>query len=755
MNAPRFLEVELSFGRHAARYELPRDAPAVIVGPNGSGKTTLVDGLLRTVFGFNRRLADERALAEARRPWDGRPFLSTVRLATDDGELSWSRDHETDEVRVQRDDGSVLFAGVANAAASGAGERTYRELVERLFAVGDLEAYGRTAFVGQGRLLHTGFDASLLRLGAGGHRRWRDACRRIEERHKDLTREPIGPGHRRLNRDRRLESLAAELDERRRELVVARAARESRRDAAERLRGVEEAITALDAELAGLVDWRSYLHERARVDAERADARQRFDRLVDLQADLKRTRDEAAEAERERDRARAASGDAPGDLRRRVDELRAAWRAHDGRVSEVAGLAPAAAASLIGDGTGTRLVVGAAVSTVGLVAWGTGTSWAWVVVLVGAVLASLAVAQARSRAVGRREARDALARAERQRDEAHRRAGEMSRALDAGSPPDFGALAARIEASDRLKAAERQLQAARERHAEVMRRVARVSETEERPGRSLPHLLADAGRRLTAVEERSRELVENAPADLLERELSERAVESRTEEVRSELAARRSERDRLLLDLDRAQREAADAGRLDARVRELATEVDEVEATVDALRRARALLEEGYERYRAHDESRLVDAVASRLEPLGDPPLGPFEAGDGLEEPSVELAGRRVAVDSPHLSHGQAHLVGLAIRLGAADFLAGDGPAPPLLVEDPFVHLDDEHAERVWNLLQQVSVHRQVIVTSREAELLNRLGVRPSVRLRRSASNSASPDRPAGEAMSTTHAEDA
>jgi len=93
------------------------------------------------------------------------------------------------------------------------------------------------------------------------------------------------------------------------------------------------------------------------------------------------------------------------------------------------------------------------------------------------------------------------------------------------------------------------------------------------------------------------------------------------------------------------------------------------------------------------------------------------------------MAGREVALDSPPLSFGEKHVVLLAIRLGAADFLAGDGTRHPLLVDEPFTHLDEVRSREVWDLLQRLARDRQVIVTTQDRLVLDHLGIRPDLDL--------------------------
>ena len=120
-------------------------------------------------------------------------------------------------------------------------------------------------------------------------------------------------------------------------------------------------------------------------------------------------------------------------------------------------------------------------------------------------------------------------------------------------------------------------------------------------------------------------------------------------------------------------------------------------------------------------------AHPSRLRELGGPVFGDFRAADGLEDPTVAISSREVGIESSQLSHGQRLVVKLAVRIGTADFLAVGGVATPLVIDDPFAHLDDDNSARVWSLLSLVAETRQVIVTTQETELLGRLGIAEGV----------------------------
>jgi len=61
------------------------------------------------------------------------------------------------------------------------------------------------------------------------------------------------------------------------------------------------------------------------------------------------------------------------------------------------------------------------------------------------------------------------------------------------------------------------------------------------------------------------------------------------------------------------------------------------------------------------------------------------------------------------LSRGTACQLYLAARLSLAVLLAG-GREPPLILDDPFSHFDEDRLRRAWALLEEFSKDRQVLV---------------------------------------------
>ena len=745
MSGPVFLEVELAFGLHRERWALSVEGPTVVAGPNGSGKSTLIDGLLRTVYGFHRRKADDRKLSDARRPWNGEAFRASVRLRTAAGEvLDWSRDHETDEVRVVRSDGEVLFAGEANPGGSGSSDARYWALVERTFGLDDLEDYARTAWVAQGEMLEAEFGQELLALAEGGHARLTEALDDVKQRHKELTKRAVHPTERKMPADGLLEDDRHERGRLRDALAEARGAERDHAAAEERLAEVDEEARRTKAEVERLEAARSKLADLRRLDAEADAASGRLDHLLELQAEL----DAATAAVREADRRcteLAEFLDYPDDFATRVDRLRDAWRqeaeladAIDAYRERVDAVRPRPLDTAL---PGVAVVAAALLFFFPILAGleGLARLGAWAAGLLALLVAAFALWRAADRRGTYRTGGQQLKEKLSELDETRRAIDEAL-----GSMPDSedlrpADLEARLANARRAREAAGRRDEARRRQREAARRVKESAEAQAAPGRTLPRLIEDARRRLAEIEVERGQLDEARASTTGRTPPTERALDDALREARGRRDRLQEEREGLRIRLDRAGRTLAEAAHLERDLAEVERRIDENERAAAALRAAYALLRDGYEEFREHDESRLVDAIAGRLDDLGGASVTDLRVEPGLTGASVELAGRRVSIDSPALSHGQRHLVMLAVRLGAADFLSSGDVAVPLIVDEPFAHLDERNASRVWELLERVSSERQVIVATQEMDLLEKLDVHPDVRLRRGQMSNGKP----------------
>lgn len=708
----RFRAVELSFGRHQREWALPEhDRPVVIAGSNGSGKTTLVEGLVRTLFGYDRRRSADASELESRRPWDGATASGRVQLVAADRSVTVQRDFGTGHVRVLSE-GVEQFRGDGNPGARNQEARHYRRILADLLGLPDLSAYHSTLFVRQGALPDAGLDDHLLRVAAGGHARVDAARREVAEAHRRITRRPIHPGAHGAINPRELEKVEEEAASVQRRLESARQAGERRgplaleRDrTAERLAGLDEEIRLLEEAQAGL----------ARTRMVEVESRQ----LRDLARKLDRAAVVVAAAEQARTAARSARDDAtagghyPPDFRERIARADLLWRDTeqlDDRLSVRA------------------LLVGLLLTGVAVALWLLDQSLT--LAQVTATLGGLALAAALALFVDRRRRR-ARARA------------ELGHVLK-GVPGSEGlSPATRDKALSRFRAqqdAERRLAQARQRLAEALRgarsllRDARALGLELPPGstrepeRAVRAVVAEARERLA----RGRNDLEKAGESSLE--LPDGVVPTE-QGVRDALRDRRTERGRVQETLQSVTQELLERGTPaespDALESELSALVPRREALnrkARVLESAHALIADAFDSFRDRDQERLVGMVSQRAQRLTDR-LGPVVVSEDLQDARVRSQGRLLDLTSPPLSWGEYHALLLAVRLGAADFLAGVGVAPPLLIDEPFAHLDRARARALWRLLCSVARDRQVIITTQDELLLRDLGAQPDILL--------------------------
>lgn len=760
----RFCRVELDYGRHSGAFDLDAgNKPLVIGGANGTGKSSLIEGLVRTLYGFRRGRRDERAAYERRRPWTGGSYRGRVTLETAQGAWDIERDFETDFVTIiAADESSPLFEGEANATRAGESARRFRTLLRDAVGLSDLDDYLRTACVFQGGLRGTSLSLDLVRVAAGGHTDVESAQARLRGEYRELTLEPIGPAaskRRKPGAVERLEREAADLEARTR---AARTAEEKRgplvRARDEQRRGLE----GLATDLAALEAAFETLSEARRLEDAAEMSRGRVRRLERTSRDL----DEAL-ARLDLARERMALGPAPvypEDFLERARALEEGlWPRAETLQTELGHLLRPSESTTKGLER-YAAPAGLALSAAAALAWvfGSGTLAAAALAL-GLSSVALWVGRRRaevSRAEERAERRKAV---QRDLEEVKTKIAGMLDGVPDASTLLPGTLTGRRaefarELADRrlIEESERSLRMAMDLSVRELNEVASREERESDNGtagdsvsmlfsKEVPGGLAERARHLlrslqtVAATERDETL---APLKLQLGEVgrvrfdlpagaepsvdgvraARRRCLERTEAARAELAS--------------IERELAVETRPEASTLLLERELDAVhnelvdrQARARAYRRAFRLVADAYEAFRQTDEDRLLAAVSSHLNAVSHGALGPLEASGGLEDARILLGGRLLPIDSPPLSYGQLHVALLSIRLGAADFLAGLGVRLPLLIDDPFVHLDDRTAEELWDLLTSIARERQVIVATQDRLVLRHLGVEPDLTL--------------------------
>lgn len=767
---PRFASLRLSYGRHSSRFEFP-DAPApfVILGPNGAGKTTLLEGLVRTLFGFNRRLEDDRRRASERRPWAAEPYRGAVEIEHARGLLSIERDFATDQVIVRlARERKPLFEGEANLAGGRRARDAYRDLLGTWLGLDELEVYEATACVGQGDLSRTRLDDELLKIGAGGLADVRSARARLRADYAAQTLEPIEAGDTRRRKPGAVEAAAAELAELERRCEAASAAAARRRPLIAERMAVEAKAAEIRARIRRLEALRDRVALREAIEAKRGSCVRRLDRLEALIEDVRlgiasvriwskrpedpydRYPDDFAE--------RAAALNELWRLERRLEErieaeersARRGWRwgAGPGRGRQFAQRLVGAALVLLG----AFLAVSVHMA-LGLITLASGLA---------VVAHSLRGAPGGRVRAGPEEGGTRVELEEVRQRIRERRAGVPDSAtLSPATLPDRERRfrerrAEREERARGLAALERVVgEASRvlEQRTEGAREAATpqgsaasdavpteapssdgaTSDAEawlRRAERLSAELTAAIGReraRLAALDLELREQLAPDPELARDEPLDSTDVQRSLEDLRCE-ADRLEERLRAILEKLAAEGQPRESpASLEERVERARARLNERKARAAAYRHAYHLVADAYEEFRRTDQERLLRAVSERLRETTAGALGPVAADGGLETASVRFRSRALPLDSPPLSYGQLHSVFFAIRLGAVDFLAGLGVGVPLLVDDPFVHLDERSSAGLWEVLRRIAEQRQVIVATQDRLLLEHLAVEPDL----------------------------
>lgn len=715
MLRPRFETVSLRYGYHEGEWNLSdHDRPVVIAGPNGSGKTTLVEGLIRTLFGFDRRRAEDAAEMEARRPWGRAGMRGRVVLTRDGDRFEIQRDFQTNRVRVSEPvEGVEHFVGDGNPAARNQEAHHYRQILTDLLGLADMNAYRQTLLVRQGDLPGTALGDHLLRIAAGGHARVEAARWQIAQAHRAITRRPLHPAAAAAINPREMEKLEEEIASVRARLEQARTASERRAPLALDRDQVSSRLVALDEEIGLLEDALTAL---ARTDATELSTRHLrqqarvFREAADVLGEAIAELDGARQAQREA----LAPGRYPDDFSERMARAEVRWDDLEELRRPPAPWLGLTALAVLAGAVGLYLLdyplaaaVAAGVGVLGAVVWG--ALWVW--------------------------ARHRHAKA---RKEVHHLLGGVPGRESLG--PDTRAEALRWFRAQR--ASDRRLREARSAVAEALRegRAAlfdSIGVTGAGPGGSGDRA-RDLLARLEAAAGESSERLAKGRVELdrigdLSLALPD-DVPPTEEGVAVALRERRAERSRVQASLQSVSQELLERGTPSESVEALESKLASMEPRHEALGRkaavleaAHALIADAYDQFRDRDQDRLAGRVSEHARRLAGGRLEGVQVEDSLDEALVRTRGRLIPMTTPPLSFGEFHSLQLAIRLGAADFLAGIGIHPPLIIDEPFAHLDAERAITVWGLLVDLAPERQVVITTQDARLLADLDIDPDI----------------------------
>jgi uncharacterized protein YhaN len=747
------------FGRLAGRDFRFGPGLTIVHGPNEAGKSTLHAALSAALFGLvggGRRKREDTARIERFRPWDGGRYAATADIVTDGGR----------RIRVEWDFDRCRVAVVD--AASGAdvtrefGNGDPDGLVRAVWGV-ERGVYLRLGHVAQSELAHITDPAgvrhaieAVVGQGAADSPAQLAVAALKEQRSRlvGLNAAATKPLARaRAERDQLAEAVAeaaavrAAVDELAADRDLARAAFEA---ADRRVHALEAATAHIHArELRRRIEWADEA-QSARRAAEAVLGREAQHAAFMPSAEIGPLRHRLRDLEIERDRRSgervldaqrlAETEREQASLARRVEAL-AQHRGAGARAAEIDALAIAAARAGTGHG---RLFAGAAAAVAAaVVAVAAGQPVAAALVLL-AGLTVLGIAAGRSPATDeldralpgegpvqpRLEAFRAACAAERELDRVERELSRVEVSL-AGLRTDLAGLdqieRERLQVAGRLRAelersgfddadlddGLRRYDAAAAGHASYVE----AATVRRDKAAELERVLGDE-----PLDETRRRLAE------LEAGLGEHAAlaEGRDRDaVETERAAAEADRDRAAMNAARFDAQLAERQRSAPRVAELREALEEAVEHVERLEHTDAVLRLAEAELRAAADETYRDIApllgTALAEPIARLTSGRYATafvGDDLGV-RLETPERGEVVDLEALSHGTQRQVYLVERLELVRLLCPSGAAPPILLDDPFAHVDSERVARTLSYLAELAGERQLILFSTDRAALD------------------------------------
>ncbi|HUP01683.1 MAG TPA: AAA family ATPase [Gemmatimonadota bacterium] len=691
-------------------FEPARRPGSVVRAPNEAGKSTLASAIFHALFGF-----EDKALEDAFRPWEGGPYRVTLEWALGPSvACRIARDFDTQEVTVEWWRGGALerrWEGAPNPRGRSADRDGYSAELERLLGFTSPEIFRQTTYIGPGDAGRP-LAAELLRLLSGSERAdFRTALAELEAGYHGLTQADLDDPSRAVKRTPRdLERIAARRAELAREVASSRAAHATRREAAEALAAVRERLEAVERELAIRSQAGEAIRRRNELRRERVGGEAR---LARIDAELaKFTGWETIFRERELElRPLARYLQQPADFPERMDDLdrldREAARASAER---------AAAGSAAAKATGRLaailpIVAGALLVALGLTAvlvdgGGAGEvaslrPAAGFVAAAGLLLAVWGV----WRRIRRRRERRALL------DRCEELMGRIA-SYDEERRALAGPLGLDPEAID--PAGERRQY---ERARELGARIDGMRETRDRLG-DRPALERERraleGEVLAVLRLEERRLLDAHP--WLE---SDPDVERRFFE---ELDPLEAERARLVEEeLDRRRALASqpagtgDPRRLEAEIADLDEESARLCLERDAYRLAHTILSACKRDFVEVAVRRLESRIGPVFQTLTDGRYREVEIDPATLELSVHSV-EKIGVPAGSLSRGARDQLYFALRVAVLEVLAAERSLP-IILDDPFLHFDDERLARAGQALARLGDTHQILLFSHDARV--------------------------------------
>jgi len=741
------------FGRLSGREFRFAPGLTIVHGPNEAGKSTLHAALSAALFGLTgsgRRKRDDAARIERFRPWDGGRYAATADIVADGGRglrVEW----DFDRGRVAVVD-SASGADVTREFGGGDAD----ELVRAIWGV-ERGVYLRLGHVEQAELARI-IDPSGVRhaieavVGQGAADSPAQlAVAALKEQRSRLVglnaaaTKPLARA--RAERDRLVDAVADAVA-RRGAVDDLAAERDSGRAAVEaaerRVRALDDAAAYVRArELRRRVEWADEAHRAVRAAAgtvERETEHAEFVPSTEISALRHRLRDLEDERDRrsgermldtqrlaETERERAA-------LAHRVEAL-APHRGAGSHAAEIDALAMAAARG--GAGRGRLLAVAALAALVAVVTAAAGRAPVAVAAAVAAIAVLAFAARRRSPAVAELERALPGDGPVQTRLTAFREACEAERELDrterelsrievsyAGLRADLAALdqieRERLQVSERMRAeldragfADAALDDALRRYDEAAAGHARLVEAaavKRQKAAELDRLLGDE-----SLEDARRRL------DEIESALSGHTALAEGRDlaaVQAERATAEAERDRTAAAAVRLDTQLAERLRSAPRIAELREELEAAAERVAELEHADAVLRLAETELKAAADETYRDiapllgtALAGPIARLTAGRYSTAFVGDDLRV-RLETPERGEVVDLEALSHGTQRQVYLVERLELVRLLCPSGATPPVLLDDPFAHVDAERVERTLAYLAELAAERQLVVFS-------------------------------------------